>query len=262
VLHWWERRDTAMLVLGMWRNANFAVGCGLSFVVGVVLCATLALLPPFLARLLHYPILDIGLLLAPRGMGTMLGMLLVGRLVGRIDARWPIATGMAMMALSLELMSGFGPEVTRASVVWIGVLQGLGLGLVFVPIASVAYATLPVHQRTEAAGLFSLVRNVGSSVGISVVMTLLARLTQFNHAELVARIPAYGAETALVPSAWNPLTAAGAMALDNEVTRQALVLAYLDDFRLLMWLTVIAMPMVFFLRARNAAPASAADAPH
>jgi DHA2 family multidrug resistance protein len=264
VLHWWERRDTALLDLGMWRNANFAVGCGLIFVVGVVLFATLALLPPFLARLMHYPVYDIGLLLAPRGVGTMLGMLLVGRLVGRVDARWPIAAGMAMTALSLHYMGGFGPEVTRSSVVWIGVLQGLGLGLVFVPIASVAYATLPVSQRTEAAGLFSLVRNLGSSVGISVVMTLLARLTQVNHAEIAARVPAFGAETALVPQAWNPLTALGAAALDNEITRQALVLAYLDDFRLLMWLTVAALPLVVFLRARNAGavPASAADAPH
>jgi len=261
VLHWWER-DHALLDLGLWRNTNFAVGCALIFVVGVVLFATLALLPPFMARLLHYPVFDIGLLLAPRGMGTMLGMLVVGRLVGRIDARWPIAAGMVMTALSLEFMGSFGPEVTRSSIVWIGVLQGLGLGLVFVPIASVAYATLPAHQRTEAAGLFSLVRNLGSSVGISVVMTLLARLTQVNHAELAARIPAFGVETSLVPAQWNPLTALGAAALDNEVTRQALVLAYLDDFRLLMWLTVIAMPLVFFLRARGGAPATTADAPH
>jgi DHA2 family multidrug resistance protein len=250
VLHWRDR-EHALLDLGMLRNGNFAVGCGLIFVVGVVLFATLALLPPFLSRIMHYPVFDIGLLLAPRGVGTMLGMLLVGRIVGRIDARWPIAAGMGLTALSLQLMAGFGPEVARADVVWIGVLQGLGLGLVFVPIASVAYATLPAWQRTEAAGLFSLVRNLGSSVGISVVMTLLARMTVVNHAELVARVPAFGAETALVPAAWNPATAAGAMALDNEVLRQAAVLAYLDDFRLLMWLTLAALPLVFFLRARR-----------
>jgi DHA2 family multidrug resistance protein len=107
------------------------------------------------------------------------------------------------------------------------------------------------------------VRNIGSSVGISVVMTLLARLTQVNHAELAARIPAFGVETALVPAPWNPLTPLGAAALNNEVTRQAMVLAYLDDFRLLMWLTLVATPLVFFLRARGgAAPASPADAPH
>jgi DHA2 family multidrug resistance protein len=228
----------------------------------VVLFATLALLPPFLARLMGYPVFDIGLLLAPRGIGTMFGMLLVGRLVGRVDARWPIATGMAMTALSLQLMGGFGPEITRSSVVWIGVLQGLGLGLVFVPIASVAYATLPVWQRTEAAGLFSLVRNLGSSVGISVVMTLLARQTMVNHAEIAARVPAFGVETALVPSLWNPATAVGAASLDHEIVRQAMVLAYLDDFRLLMWLTLVALPLVVLLKARNAAPASAADAPH
>jgi DHA2 family multidrug resistance protein len=190
-------------------------------------------------------------------------MMLVGRLLGRVDARWPIAVGMAMTAASLQLMGGFGPEIARSDVAWIGVLQGLGLGLVFVPIASVAYATLPAHQRTEAAGLFSLVRNIGSSVGISVVMTLLARLSQVNHAELAARVPAFGAETAWLPSAWNPATAAGAAALDGEIARQSLLLAYLDDFRMLMWLTLAALPLVWLLRSKpGAATAGAADAPH
>jgi DHA2 family multidrug resistance protein len=212
---------------------------------------------------MHYPVFDIGLLLAPRGIGTMFGMMLVGRLLGRIDARWPIAVGMAMTAASLHFMGGFGPAVERADVAWIGVLQGLGLGLVFVPIASVAYATLPAASRTEAAGLFSLVRNLGSSVGISVVMTLLARLAQVNHAELAARVPAFGVETAWLPALWNPGTAAGAAALDAEVARQALLLAYLDDFRLLMWLTVAALPLVWLLRARpGAAPAGAEAAAH
>jgi DHA2 family multidrug resistance protein len=261
VLHW-RSRDHALLDLGLWRNGNFAVASLLIFVIGIVLFSTLALLPPYLSQLMHYPVLDIGLLLAPRGVGTMLGMMLVGRLLGRIDARWPIMAGMAMTIASLYFMTGFGVEISRFAVVWIGALQGLGLGLVFVPIASVAYATLPPAQRTEAASLFSLVRNIGSSIGISVVMTLLARGVQVSHAEIGARIPAFGAEQSLLPAAWDPTSLAGAAALNAEVTRQAAVIAYVNDFQLLMLLTLLALPLVYFLRVKPGAgpmPAAAIE---
>jgi MFS transporter, DHA2 family, multidrug resistance protein len=255
-LHW-RSHAHPLLDLGLWRNRNFAVACLLIFVVGIVLFSTLALLPPYLSQLMHFPVLDIGLLLAPRGVGTMVGMMLVGRLLGRMDARWPILAGMVLTVLSLYWMTAFGVDVSQPDVVWIGAVQGLGLGLVFVPIASVAYATLPAHQRTEAASLFSLVRNVGSSIGISVVMTLLARSTQANHAELASRIPAFGAEQGLLPAAWDPGTAAGAAALNAEVSRQAAVIAYVNDFQLLMLLTLVAVPLVWFLRAPRAQGAPA-----
>ena len=179
----------------------------------------------------------------------MFGMMLVGRLLGRIDARWPILVGMILTAWSLYFMTQFGVQVSRFDVTWIGVLQGFGLGLVFVPISSVAYATLPAIQRTEAAGLFSLVRNIGSSIGISVVMALLARSAQVNHAELAARVPAFGVETGLLPAAWNLSTSAGMMAINNEISRQAAAIAYLNDFWLLMVLTIVAIPLVYLLKA-------------
>jgi DHA2 family multidrug resistance protein len=246
----WKHREHALLDLGLLRNGNFAVACLLIFVIGIVLFSTLALLPPYLSQLMHYPVLDIGLLLAPRGIGTMVGMMLVGRLLGRIDARWPIVAGMLMTAVSLYFMTGFGVEVSRFDVVWIGLLQGLGLGLVFVPISSVAYATLPPAQRTEAASLFSLVRNIGSSIGISAVMTMLARGAQVSHAEIAARVPAFGAEQSLLPAGWDPSTLAGAAALNAEVSRQATVIAYVNDFQVLMLLTLVALPLVWFLRSR------------
>jgi len=120
-----------------------------------------------------------------------------------------------------------------------------------VPVSTVAYATLPVHMRTEAASLFSLVRNLGSSIGISVVMTLLSRATQINHADIAARIPAYGAEQALLPAAWNLASPASAAALNAEINRQAAVIGYVNDFWLMMWLTIAAVPLVYFLRARS-----------
>ncbi|HMB57906.1 MAG TPA: DHA2 family efflux MFS transporter permease subunit [Arenimonas sp.] len=245
----WRSREHALLDLGLWRNRNFAVGCLLIFVIGVVLFSTLALLPPYLSQLMHYPVLDIGLLLAPRGVGTMIGMMVVGRVIGKMDARWPILLGMLLTAGSLYFMTGFGIEISRQQVVWIGVMQGVGLGLVFVPISSVAYATLPATQRTEAASLFSLVRNIGSSVGISVVMAILAHSVQVNHAEIAARIPAFGVEQSFLPAAWDVSTAAGAFALNAEVSRQAAVIAYVNDFWLLMVLTLAALPLVWLLRA-------------
>jgi DHA2 family multidrug resistance protein len=266
ILHW-KSTEHPLLDLGLLRNSNFAVSVMLIFVVGIVLFSTLALLPPYLSQIMHYPVLDIGLLLAPRGVGTMAGMMIVGRLLGRIDARWPIMVGIVMTGASLYFMTKFGVEVSNFVVVWIGLLQGLGLGLVFVPISSVAYSTLPAHQRTEAASLFSLIRNIGSSIGISAVMTLLARGAQASHSELAARIPAFGAETALVPSAWDPSTLSGAAALNAEVSRQAAVIAYLNDFQLLMLLTFAALPLVWFLRAgvnKGPRPSAAelADAGH
>lgn len=262
-LHWWRlapRRHGALLDLGLLANRNFAVGCVLIFVVGVVLFATIAMLPPYLSAMAHYPVLDIGLLLAPRGVGTMVGMMVVGRLIGKVDPRWPIGIGMLLAVGSLHVMSGFGVLVSPSAVVWSGVMQGLGLGLVFVPVATVAYATLAPERRTEAAGLFSLVRNIGSSIGISVVFTLLARTTQTAHAEIAARIPAFGAETALLPPAWNPATAAGAAALNAEVTRQAAAIGYANDFHLMMWMTLLAAPLVMLLRNHAvSAPGPVAD---
>ena len=247
VLHW-RSHAQPLLDLGLWRDGNFAVASLLIFVIGIVLFSTLALLPPYLSQLMHYPVLDIGLLLAPRGIGTMFGMMLVGRLLGRIDARWPILVGIVLTIYSLWLMTGFGVEVSRSAVAWIGAVQGLGLGLVFVPISSVAYATLPAAQRTEAASLFSLVRNIGSSIGISVVMLMLSRSAQVNHAEIASRIPAFGAEQGLLPADWDPATTLGAAALNAEVSRQAAVLAYINDFWLLMGLMALSLPLVYFLR--------------
>jgi DHA2 family multidrug resistance protein len=217
-----------------------------------VLFATLALLPPYLSTLMNYPVLTIGLVLAPRGVGTMFSMMVVGRLLGRIDARWPILVGMGLMVFSLHGMTQFGPNASMHAIIWLGVVQGMGLGLVFVPISTVAYATLEPHQRTEAAGLFSLVRNIGSSVGISVVMTMLSRAMQVNHAEIGARIPAFGAETTLLPAAMNPSTATGLALLNAEVNRQAAAIGYLNDFKLMMLLTLVSMPLVLLMRGGKA----------
>jgi MFS transporter, DHA2 family, multidrug resistance protein len=259
VVHWLSS-DKPFLNLGLFKDRNFLASNIFIFVLGVVLFATMALLPPFLQNLMNYPVVTTGILLAPRGVGTLIAMMMVGRLMARgADARLIAAIGMALTVYSLWQMVHFGIDVPPGLVVTAGVIQGFGLGLVFVPISTVAYSTLPSSARTEAAGIFSLMRNIGSSVGISIVITLLSRNTQINHAEIAERVTPYS--YAHLPAIWNMQSTASLVALNGEVTRQASAIAFLNDFWLMMVMTLIAIPLLLLLRpVKNiAAPAIVAD---
>jgi DHA2 family multidrug resistance protein len=163
--------------------------------------------------------------MGPRGVGTMISMLIVGRLVRRVDARVLVTVGLILTAASLYLMTGFTPQMTASPIIWSGVLQGLGLGLVFVPLSTVAFSTIDPMFRADATSLFSLVRNIGSSIGISIVSVMLTRNVQVNHGELGAAISAYN------PMLWqvSPGAASGnATALsqmDQLVNVQALMIS-------------------------------------
>ena len=256
----WKFSERPFLDLGLFADRNFLASNLFIFVLGVVLFATMALLPPFLQNLMGYPVVTTGLLLAPRGVGTLIAMMLVGRLLARgTDARLLAGIGMLLTAYSLLLMTRFSLDVPQSMIVSTGVIQGLGLGLVFVPISTVAYSTLPMRARTEAAGIFSLVRNIGSSVGISIVMTLLSRNTQINHAEIAARLTPFGGNAGQLAASL--ASGSGVAALNAEVTRQASGIAFLDDFWLMMVMTVVAIPLLLLLRPVKSrdAPAMVAD---
>jgi DHA2 family multidrug resistance protein len=257
-----KTRERSFLDLGLFKDRNFLASNVFIFVLGVVLFATMALLPPFLQNLMNYPVVTTGVLLAPRGVGTLFAMMLVGRLMARgVDARILAAVGMLLTAYSLWQMMHFNLDVPEKLIITSGIIQGLGLGLVFVPISTVAYSTLPMAKRTEAAGIFSLIRNIGSSVGISIVMTLLARNTQINHAEIASRLTPFGDNAQQVASAIGANAGNGLAMLNAEVTRQASGIAFLNDFWLMMIMTAAAIPLLLLLRpARNAsAPAVVAD---
>ncbi len=232
----------------MFADRNFATGLLFIFVIGMLLLSSLALLPPMLSRIFGYPVITTGLVMAPRGVGTMISMLVVGRLVRLIDPRKLVVTGLLLTALSLWDMSGFSPQMDAWPVIRSGIVQGLGLGLVFVPLSTVAFATLEPRYRADATSLFSLVRNIGSSIGISVVSVLLTRNVQINHAELSAFITPWNP---MLISA-SPLAAAGnptALAsVDGLVNLQAAMISYLDDFWLMMWITLAAIPLALALR--------------
>jgi DHA2 family multidrug resistance protein len=257
----WKFSARPFLDLGLFADRNFLASNLFIFVLGVVLFATMALLPPFLQGLMNYPVVTTGLLLAPRGVGTLIAMMLVGRLLARgADARVLAGIGMLLTAYSLWTMTRFNLDVPQSTIVATGVVQGLGLGLVFVPISTIAYSTLPMAARTEAAGIFSLMRNIGSSVGISIVMTLLSRNTQLNHAEIAARLTPYGDNAAQLAATLGH-GAANLAALNGEVTRQASAIAFLDDFWLMMVMTLVSIPLLLLLKpVRSAAgPAVVAD---
>ena len=248
-LYWvhWRSSERTFVNLSLLGDRNFGVATLFIFIVGVLLFATMALMPPYLQNLMNYPVVTTGLLLAPRGVGTLVAMTAVGRLLARgIDPRKPMAIGILLIALSLGLSAQFGPDVPVWPIINVGVLQGLGLGLVFVPVSTLAYATLPGPSRTEAAGIFSLSRNIGSSIGISIMFTLVARNTQINHAELAARITPFS--TNLPTGILNPDSLQGLAALNAEVTRQAAAIAYINDFWLMMWLTLAALPFLLLFR--------------
>jgi DHA2 family multidrug resistance protein len=229
----------------MYRDRNFLSGNVLIFVIGVVLFAVLALLPPLLQGLMGYSVFQSGVATAPRGVGTFIAMLVAGRIVGRIDSRVIIGTGLMLAALSLWRMSHFSMLMDISPVVCTGVIQGLGVGLAYVPMAALTFATLPALMRNEGTALFNLVRNIGSSVGISAVQGIWVHNTQLVHASLAQHVTALTLST----HAYGPYAGAQALAaLNREVTAQASMIAYIDDFHFILILTVVSTLMLLMVR--------------
>ena len=223
------------------------------FMVGLILYATLALLSPYLQTLMDYPVVTAGILLAPRGVGTMAAMVLCGRLVGRVNVRVLVGLGFVATAYALYDMTSWTPDVSEWEVTYVGFIQGLSIGLVFVPLSTVAFSTLPVELRTQATGVFSLVRNIGSAIGISVTGALLESNTQINHAQIGNAVTPFNRSllTGHILHFWNPEHAHGAAMLNEEITRQASTIAYVDDFKLMLILALCSMPFVLFLRTEQ-----------
>jgi DHA2 family multidrug resistance protein len=250
--------DRPFIDLRLFEDRNFLTGMILIFVVGILLMATLALSPPFLQNLLGYPVLTSGLVLAPRGVGTMVAMMLAGRLIGKIDTRYMIATGLALLGYSLWEMSLFTLDVSQALIIETGVVQGFGFGLVFVPMTTIAFATLGAQLRPQGTALYSLLRNLGGSIGISYVVFLLTTMAATNHEVLAGHVTLFNPmfRAPHMPAIWSLTEPHGAAALNYELTRQATMIAYLDDFRFMMWVSLVAIPLLVLVRKprRSASP--------
>lgn len=250
------RAEHPFLSPAIFKDRNLMTSLVFIFFIGIILLATMALLPPYMQNLMGYPVLDVGIIMAPRGIGTMIAMMIVGKLSNQLDARGLILFGLGCTATSLYAMTSFSTYVPPHTLVWTGMLQGFGLGFIFVPLSTIAYATLPMQYRAEGASVFSLSRNMGSSVGISLVMTVLSRNMAANHAYLTENITSANLGIGLNQIPQSLLQNAGGVLamIDGEVTRQAATIAYLNDFKLMMWVVIAASPLVLLLRKRPETP--------
>jgi DHA2 family multidrug resistance protein len=240
--------DEPFVRFAIFKDRNYVGGCLFMVIIGLVLFGTMALVTPYMQNVLGYPILTAGLLLAARGVGTLVAMLMVGRLMKIVEGRYLVLAGNALAAFTLYQMVGFTDQTSPQAIVVASVLQGFGLGLVFVPLSTVAFATLPGNLRTDGTAILTLVRNLGSSVGISVVIAQLTNSTMAMHARLAEFVTPFNNALAMPDAAMlNPGTELGRAMMEKALTQQATVIAYANDFKLLMYLTLATIPLVFVI---------------
>jgi len=242
----------------LFNDRNFVSGTVFMVVIGVVLFGTMALVTPFMQSLLGFPIQTAGLLLGSRGVGTLLTMMVAPRLMKTVETRHLILCGLLLTGGTLYYMTGFSLDVTQQTIVVSSIVQGIGLGLLFVPITTAAFLTLPSHLRNSGTSILTLVRNIGSSIGISMVIANLTSKTTEMHARLVEQVTPFNNALQMPDLAanLNANTDAGRALLDMIVTQQASMIAYLNDFYLLMILTLAMIPLVLIIRAAKS-PAKA-----
>ena len=242
--------ERPLFPLHLFTNANLAMGMFFMIIIGISTMAPMALLPPMLQQLFGYPVVTTGMMMSPRGVGVLITMWLGGQVMGRIDARILIAVGLVLFAWSLFMMAGWSLDMSYTSIITSGFVQGLGMGLVFMPLNSLAFATLSPQYRPDGASLLNLFRSIGQSAGISMVTVMLARNVQISHQDLAQHI------TDRTIPGFNPdqLGSLGALGdsviamMDGMVNKQAAMIGYIDDFYLMAWISIAVLPLVIFLR--------------
>ena len=255
VIHLASARD-ALFDPAMFRDRNFTLALFFMVAIGIIMFATMALLPPMLQHLFGYSVIDTGIVLMPRGVGVLISMQVAGLLMRKgVDSRPVVASGFLITTLSLWEMSHWSLGVDQQTIIASGLVQGLGMGLVFIPLNVSAFATLPARMRTDGSSLLNLFRSVGASAGISLMTVLLARNIQTAHADLGSNVTSTASSVVDISTVdqFQSMGEVGLRLLDLEVNRQAAMIAYIDDFWLMMWLTLAAVPMAFLMR-RNAGP--------
>jgi MFS transporter, DHA2 family, multidrug resistance protein len=252
--------DKPFLPPALFKDRNFASAIIMVFCVSSVMLATAALLAPYLQNLAGYPVYTAGWVMAPRGIGIIMSMFLAARMGMRVDQRKIMAVGLVILGWALWSMSLWTPDVTAEEMMWTMVIQGFSVGLVFNPLQVMAYTTLTPSLRGEATSVQSLARNVGSAIGISVVSFSLTRGVQTTHADIAAGLTPFDRVLQgnnAVSQMLDPATRHGAVMLDQMVNHQAQIIAYNNDFRLMM-LTIIPPMLLLFLMRRHVRPTPAA----
>ncbi|MBS0644161.1 MAG: DHA2 family efflux MFS transporter permease subunit [Acetobacteraceae bacterium] len=235
----------------LFTDRNFASGVAMMFAAGTILVSSSSLMAPWLQNLANYPVEDAGLIMAPRGVGTMATMLICGRLAQKVDPRKIMACGLLALIWSMWEMTHWTPDVSQWRIVVTIIIQGAGLGSVFLPLQVIAFATLPAQYRTDGASLFSLFRNIGAAIGVSVTSFMLAHNTQVLHEQIGASVTPFNRALQrgdAVSHAWNPLSAHGAAALDHVVNQQAQIIAYINDYKMMVITTLPALLLLLLMR--------------
>ena len=234
----------------MFNDRNFSSALFMMFVVGAMMLASSALLPPFLQNLAGYTVTDTGLLMAPRGIGTMIAMMFAGRLALRVDPRILMTLGMAMIEWSIWDMSDWTPQINETRLIVVSIIQGFGMGFVFVPLQLVAFATLPSYFRTDGTALMNLVRNIGSAIGVSITTTVLAYSVQLNH-NLLSHVcsPFNRALGVNAPSLMmNPQIPFGLSNCNHLVEFRSEAAAFGNDFLFMFYLCLPSFAFIWFMR--------------
>ena len=240
--------------LRVFKNRNFAAGTLISAVYAVILYGATAMLPLFLQTLLRYPALQSGLAVSPRGLGSFLSMFVVGRLVSVVDNRVLLVFGFVTLAVSAAMLGQINLEIAMSSVAWPNAINGFAAGFIFVPLTTLAMGTLRKREMGNATGVYNVMRNIGGSIGIAVVTTLLARGAQIHQSILVGHLsPGNPALQREIDTLQHGVTTQQAYGLIYaELIRQSTLLAYMDNFRLLAGLALAAIPLILiFKRVRR-----------
>ena len=250
IVHTATTTGSSFLNRSMLKDSNFTAGVILMFFVGIILNGTMVLLPTMMQVLMNYPVVTAGFVMAPRGIGTLISMIVVARVIGKVDTRLIIFTGLGLTALSLWQMTGFSLGMDMNLLLVSGTMQGIGLGFVFTPLSVAAFSTLSRQHLTQGTAIFSLMRNIGGSVGVSIVEAMFVENTQVIHSRLIEHIRpdnplAQGPALGLPYSLTSPH---GVAALNAEVTRQAQMIAYIDDFHFMVIVILASLPFLLLLR--------------
>jgi DHA2 family multidrug resistance protein len=240
-----------LIRMAVFKDINFTSGLTMMFMVGVLMVSSLALMTPWLQVLSNYPVETAGLIMAPRGFGSLVTTMLGGKLSGKIDARLLVGSGLLMLSYTFWLMTRWTPDVSEREIVIAIVIQGAAMGLVFSPLSVLAFVTLAPSLRTEGASLFSLLRNVGAAIGVSVFSSLLAHNSQAMHEMIGASVTPFNRALQAVGGLHrllDPGTRHGAAVLDRMVTQQAQIVAYADDYVMLIMTTLPALLLLLLMR--------------
>ena len=249
LVHMWTAEKT-FLQKAVFKDRNFVLAQILMFVVGAVLLASTALMPPFLQTLGGHSVLESGLLLGPRGLGTIVALAITGRIANRVDPRWQITIGATAMAWSLWQMSQWTPSVDNAHLLFVTIVQGFGLGFVFSPLQLVAFATMPGRYRTDGTSLMNLIRNIGAAIGISITTTVLSTSMQAIHSDLTRfATPFNRALEVNGPAMFFNLSMPTTRAMFNSAIEiRAAIEAYRNDFLFMFLITLVVFPVIWLIR--------------